>query len=71
MTNCYERYKHLDHLLSDRAWLPDHLVGDILFELWAEAKATATDPSTVVLTHGLSPLKHSPSPTTDNPPGSS
>ena len=30
----YQVYKHLDECLSDRAWLGDDLLSQILFELW-------------------------------------
>ena len=30
----YEKFKHLDFLLSDLKWLPDDMRGWILFELW-------------------------------------
>ena len=30
----YYKYKHLDYLLSDRQWLPEDLLGDILLDLW-------------------------------------
>ena len=34
----FEKYKHLDQLLSDREWLPDTFIGSILFDLWQAAK---------------------------------
>ena len=37
----YEKYKHLDHLLSDLDWLPEGLCGQILFDLWSEVRGKA------------------------------
>ena len=38
--NAYEKYKHLDHLLSDKEWLADNFEGAILYDLWQNIKAT-------------------------------
>lgn len=37
----YEKYKHLDHLLSDRQWLPEGFPGDILLDLWLVIRKVA------------------------------
>ena len=37
----YNKYRHLDHLLSDVAWLPDSKAGKILHELWLAVKEVA------------------------------
>jgi len=34
LTEVYEKYKHLDHLLSDRTWLDDKPMSGILHGLW-------------------------------------
>jgi len=34
----YEKYKHLDKLLSDKEWLPDTFQGSILYDLWQAIK---------------------------------
>ncbi len=34
----YEEHKHLDHLLSDKEWLPDTQLGMILYDLWQAIK---------------------------------
>ena len=34
----YEKYKHLDHLLSDQKWVGDNLKDSILYELWQAVK---------------------------------
>jgi hypothetical protein len=35
----YERYKHLDELLSDPQWTEDTLLGQIRLDLWQAIKA--------------------------------
>lgn len=37
----YEQYKHFDSLLSDRDFLPNTLLGKIMFDLWKAVKAAA------------------------------
>jgi hypothetical protein len=39
MNEVYEKYKHLDHLLSDKGWLPEGFMGAILWDLWQAVKA--------------------------------
>jgi len=39
----YDRYRHLDRLLSDRALLPEGFIGEILRDLWQAAREDATD----------------------------
>lgn len=34
MRNVYEKYKHLDYLLSDPEWLEDNVMSKILHDLW-------------------------------------
>jgi len=34
----HEKYKHLDHLLSDRDWIECGNLGDILYDLWQAVK---------------------------------
>ena len=34
----YNKYRHLDNLLSDRKWLSQDLQGKILHELWVTIK---------------------------------
>ena len=34
----YEKYKHLDHLLSDKKWLPKNHFGEIILDLWQAIK---------------------------------
>ena len=34
----YDKYKHLDHLLSDKEWLADDLQHMILYDLWQAIK---------------------------------
>jgi len=34
----YEKYKHLDELLSDKEFLPDGLIGKITLDLWQAIK---------------------------------
>lgn len=36
---CFEKYKHLDELLSDLKWLPDGFIGSIMLDLWQTIKA--------------------------------
>jgi len=38
ISEVFEKYKHLDQLLSDRKWLPDTFIGSILFDLWQAVK---------------------------------
>lgn len=35
----YEKYKHLDWLLSDMRWYSVGITDEILFDLWAAVKA--------------------------------
>lgn len=37
----YEKYKHLDQLLSDTRWVEDNLKGRITYELWQAIKVHA------------------------------
>lgn len=37
----YEKYEHIDRLLSDRQWLPDTLQGQIVCDLWQAIEAAA------------------------------
>ena len=37
----YEKYKHLDYLLTDEKWLGQELSGQILVELWKVVKEEA------------------------------
>jgi hypothetical protein len=37
----YEKYKHLDHLLSDASWLGDDFRSIQLYEFWAAIKEAA------------------------------
>ena len=37
----YERYKHLDQLLSDPVWLPGNTLGKIINDLWETIKVQA------------------------------
>ena len=30
----YEKYKHMDKLLSDKDWLPNTIQGQIIYDLW-------------------------------------
>ena len=30
----YEKYAYIDDLLSDELWLPDNMIGYILYDLW-------------------------------------
>ena len=34
----YEKYKHLDHLLTDTDWLPNTWEGEILCDFWQAIK---------------------------------
>lgn len=34
----YEKYKHLDELLSDKEWLGGSQINQILFDLWQAIK---------------------------------
>jgi hypothetical protein len=38
ITEVYNKYKHLDRLLSDEQWIADSLQGRILFDLWQAIK---------------------------------
>jgi len=38
MKKIFEKYQHLDKLLSDPAWLPDNFVGQIVYDLWQVVK---------------------------------
>ena len=37
----YKKYEHLDELLSDGEWLPEGIVGKIMFDLWCAVKFDA------------------------------
>ena len=41
VTLIFERYRHLDRLLSDAAWLPATFEGHILRDLWLAIRQTA------------------------------
>ena len=38
-SDVFDKYKHMDHLLSDSEWLPDNIQGQIVFDLWQAIKA--------------------------------
>ncbi len=38
---CWEKYRHLDHLLSDEDWLPATPLGVAMFEIWQAVKQAA------------------------------
>ncbi len=38
MKEVYEKYKHLDHLLSDPEWLPKNILGKVLQDIWQGVK---------------------------------
>ena len=44
----FERYRYLDHLLSDAAWLPATFEGYILRDLWLAIRQTAEQEGTKV-----------------------
>lgn len=35
----YEKYKHLDHLLTDKEWLWNNFQGGIIYDLWQTIKS--------------------------------
>lgn len=35
----YEKYKHLDKLLSDKDWIPNTIQGKIIYDLWSAIKS--------------------------------
>ncbi len=39
LSDVFDKYKHLDHLLSDSGWLPDSIQGQIVYDLWQAIKA--------------------------------
>ena len=42
INECYKKYEHLDHLLSDPQWLADgSLQQGVLFDLWQTVKQAA------------------------------
>ena len=34
----YEKYKHLDHLLTDKKWLSEDFNGYMIFDFWEAIK---------------------------------
>jgi hypothetical protein len=40
---CWEKYRHLDHLLSDSEWLPKEFQGYMLFDCWQAVKQAAKE----------------------------
>jgi len=38
---CYEQFKHLDELFSDREWLPPDALGRAIYEMWKAISETA------------------------------
>lgn len=38
IAEAYAKFAHLDRLLADREWLPEHLPGNILYNLWQAVK---------------------------------
>jgi hypothetical protein len=36
----YEKYKHLDHLLSDKEWLGESFYGYFICDMWAAIKTS-------------------------------
>jgi hypothetical protein len=40
----HEKYKHLDALLTDKQWLPDTFLAEILLDSWRAIRAIATLP---------------------------
>jgi len=38
ITEAWEKWKHIDHVLSDRAWLGDSPMQEILYDLWHAVK---------------------------------
>ncbi len=39
LSDVFDKYKHMDHLLSDSGWLPDSIQGQIVYDLWQAIKA--------------------------------
>ena len=39
ISDVFDKYKHMDHLLSDSEWLPGTIQGQIIFDLWQAIKA--------------------------------
>lgn len=49
VTEVYEKYKHLDGLLSDAEWMPaDTKLSAILRDLWQTVKLEATNDAAIV-----------------------
>jgi len=44
----FERYRHLDHLLSDAAWLTATFEGHILRDLWLAIRQTVDEEGATV-----------------------
>jgi len=40
----HDKYKHLDALLTDKQWLPDTFLSQIMFDAWRTIRALATPP---------------------------
>jgi len=40
----FEKYKHMDHLLSDRRWLGESLLNQIAYDFWQAIKASNPGP---------------------------
>ena len=41
----FEKYKHLDHLFSDKDWLYDDFKGSIIFDMWKAIKEAHSEDS--------------------------
>jgi hypothetical protein len=39
LSNVFDKYKHMNHLLSDSGRLPDSIQGQIVYDLWQAIKA--------------------------------
>lgn len=63
----YEKYKHLDNLLSDQAWLPNDLIGKMLYDLWQAVKLEQMPPKQPVEPTGVT-SQNQPSPQPDGSP---
>ncbi len=42
---CWEKYRHLDHLFSDEDWLPKGSLGEAMLDCWQAVKQAATEES--------------------------
>ncbi len=39
----YQKYEHLDKLLSDKDWLPKTIQGKVIYDLWGAIKYTVEE----------------------------